>query len=573
VRGARGFIPIAFVLAAPALSAATFVVTTTADSGPGSLRQAITDANGSPGSSVTFSIGTGTQRIRPLTELPALNSGTIDGTTQPGYSGSPLIEIDGSLLPSFTVGLSAGNGVVRALVINHCARGLVLGDSGSVIGSFIGTDATGQFARPNGVGIAILGPGVAIGGHLPTERNVISGNNYGIVVSHNGATIIGNFVGTNASGTGALPNQDGISVQYVANTVIAGNVLSGNTQYGIELFYANNSVVVGNQIGPSAFGQFFSSTQRGGVSAYQSTVAQIGGLISGEPNVIAYNWDVGIGVESGAKRVRISRNAIHSNGFGIDLDFVPNPFPPGPRTTPNDPGDPDIGGNLLQNFPILEAVQSAGGSTRIRGNLNSEPSAPYRIEFFSNTACHESGYGEGATYLGSMDVVTDGGGDAAFDVTFPVMVQPSAAVTATATDQFGDTSEFSACQPVGLYFYTVEPCRLIDTRDPTGPDGSPALQPLARRDFALAGRCSIPATATSLSVNISVTEPTSPGHLTLHPSDADPPIASSINFAAGQTRSNNATLKLSANGSGSIAVENGSSGTVHFVLDVTGYFQ
>ncbi len=75
------------------LAAATFTVTNTNDSGPGSLRQAILAANANPGSTVAFSIGSGVRTIRPLSTLE-LTSGTIaDGTTQPGYSGTPLIEI------------------------------------------------------------------------------------------------------------------------------------------------------------------------------------------------------------------------------------------------------------------------------------------------------------------------------------------------------------------------------------------------------------------------------------------------------------------------------------------------
>lgn len=573
MRSVRSVVLLTLALVGSPLLAATFVVTSTADSGSGSLRQAILDANGELGSSITFAIGTGTQRIRPLSELPALNSGTIDGTTQPGYAGSPLIEIDGSLLPAFTSGLNAGNGVVRALVINRCGRGLRLGQLGSVTGSFIGTDVTGSLARPNGVGILINGPGVLIGGNLPADRNVMSGNGYGIVVSAPGASIIGNLIGTNAAGTAAVSNQNGISVEYVSGVTIVGNVLSGNTQYGIDLFYATDSVVVGNLIGPSAFGLPFPSAQRGGIQAYQSTVAQIGGLAFGEPNVIAYNVDIGIGVESGSKRIRISGNSIHSNGFGIDLDFQLNPFPAGPRTTPNDLGDPDIGGNLLQNFPVLESVRSAGGSTLIRGKLNSSPNEPFRIEFFSNAACHTSGFGEGRTYIGFANVVTDSADDAAFEIVLPVVLQPSEVVTATATDQFGDSSEFSACEPVGLRFFTVEPCRVLDTRDPDGAYGGPAVPALGRRDFAVAGRCSIPATARSVSVNVTVTQPAASGHLTIHSSDTGPPLTSTINFGTGQTRANNAILRLSTDGSGAIAIENGSPGTVHVILDATGYFE
>ncbi|HZF13949.1 MAG TPA: hypothetical protein VFE33_34585 [Thermoanaerobaculia bacterium] len=125
----------------------------------------------------------------------------------------------------------------------------------------------------------------------------------------------------------------------------------------------------------------------------------------------------------------------------------------------------------------------------------------------------------------------------------------------------------------GLAFYSITPCRLIDTRNPQGPAGGPALQAGATRTFALAGQCGIPASARSLSVNLTVTQPAAAGYLSLFPADQSIPVASVINFSAGQIRSNNATLPLSGEGSGSLAVTDSSAGTVHFILDVNGYYQ
>ena len=123
-------------------------------------------------------------------------------------------------------------------------------------------------------------------------------------------------------------------------------------------------------------------------------------------------------------------------------------------------------------------------------------------------------------------------------------------------------------------FYTLAPCRLVDTRNPAGPYGGPALQPSASRDFdvALSG-CGVPGTARSVSVNIAVTAPTQPGYLTAWPQGAPQPLASSINFAAGQTRANNEVLPIAPNGKGSFSVFAGTTGTVHMIVDVNGYFQ
>jgi hypothetical protein len=113
---------------------------------------------------------------------------------------------------------------------------------------------------------------------------------------------------------------------------------------------------------------------------------------------------------------------------------------------------------------------------------------------------------------------------------------------------------------------------VIDTRDPAGPWGGPALAAGATRAFPMAGRCAIPVEADAVAVNVIVTQPTSSGFLTLYPLGVTAPLASTINYGPGQTRANNAIVAL---GSGdSIAVDSGqSSGTTHFLLDVVGYFR
>jgi hypothetical protein len=127
----------------------------------------------------------------------------------------------------------------------------------------------------------------------------------------------------------------------------------------------------------------------------------------------------------------------------------------------------------------------------------------------------------------------------------------------------------------GLAFHTVTPCRMVDTRNAVGPLGGPALQPGGARVFVLTGLCGVPATAKSLSVNLTVTQPAALGFLSLLPGDDKllAPGTSAINFAAGQTRANNAVPLLAYDGSGSLKVINGGSGSVHFILDVNGYFE
>ena len=110
-------------------------------------------------------------------------------------------------------------------------------------------------------------------------------------------------------------------------------------------------------------------------------------------------------------------------------------------------------------------------------------------------------------------------------------------------------------------FFTVTPCRLVDTRNAAGPSGGPALTPGAIRSFPVTGGvCGIPSTAIAVSVNLTVTQPAAQGYLILYPGDAaGPPLASNINFTPGLTRANNAIVLLATNG-GTINVKNGSAG-------------
>lgn len=127
--------------------------------------------------------------------------------------------------------------------------------------------------------------------------------------------------------------------------------------------------------------------------------------------------------------------------------------------------------------------------------------------------------------------------------------------------------------PNNTKFYTLTPCRLLDTRSAAGPLGGPALMGGASRTFTIANVCAIPPTAKAVSVNATVTEPTAQGHLTLYPGGTGLPVASTINYRAGQTRANNAIVPLGTNGTVSVFCGLPAGNTTHFLLDVNGYFQ
>jgi hypothetical protein len=124
-----------------------------------------------------------------------------------------------------------------------------------------------------------------------------------------------------------------------------------------------------------------------------------------------------------------------------------------------------------------------------------------------------------------------------------------------------------------LDFYTVTPCRLVDTRNANGPLGGPALAPaVSQRTFTFAGVCGVPADAKAVSLNVTVTQPVAFGYLRLFPADQTlAPVASAINFGLGQTLANNMILALDA--TGAVKVQNDAPGTVHLILDVNGYFK
>jgi hypothetical protein len=125
--------------------------------------------------------------------------------------------------------------------------------------------------------------------------------------------------------------------------------------------------------------------------------------------------------------------------------------------------------------------------------------------------------------------------------------------------------------PVASSYYPVTPCRLLDTRGAAGPLGAPALPAFGQRIVTLTGACGVPAGATALSVNVTVTQTLGAGSLRFFPGDSVPGTATTITFGPGATRANNAHVKLAADGSAGIASD--APGAVHVIVDVSGYYR
>jgi len=339
----------------------------------------------------------------------------------------------------------------------------ITGASGNLIqGNLIGTDVTGTAPLGNNEdGVFIRAVNNTIGGPTAGARNVISGNNgTGVRIcgyDASGNLVQGNFIGTDITGTTALSNGlHGVDIYGAPDNTVggvaagAGNVISANKGVGVRIgskgATAKENLVQGNFIGTDITGIADLGNTLGGVLIYRGPKNIIGGTMAGASNTIAYNGGDGISLTEWEGQgyfsidIRILSNSIFANaGLGIDLG--------GDGVTPNDTGDADMGANNLQNFPVLNSATSGSGTT-IEGTLNSTPNTKFRLEFFANTECDPSGYGEGETFLGFTNVTTDDSGNVAFTVTFPDTVPGGHFITATATDPDGNTSEFSACLQV-----------------------------------------------------------------------------------------------------------------------------
>jgi hypothetical protein len=352
-----------FGLALSTAPAANFTVTNTNDSGPGSLRQTILDANAEPhwlSNTITFNIpGAGVQTIIPASGLPIIWSPTfIDGTTQPGFAGKPLIELNGGRAGNSS-GLSIGTSTcgVRGLIINRFAGyGISVdgnnpgGEAVMIEGNFIGTDSSGTMAQPNSNGgISIISDFtiVIVGGTNAAARNVIAD---GIYITHRltgilvyWAIIQGNYIGTDWTGTkGISQGGPGVVVNDVGGNQIggiepgAGNVISGHRGTGtlgsgivLSGVNAEGNWIQGNFIGLDANGLTVTGTlddpaagnQGYGIFIIDAPQTWIGGMDTAA-NIISGN-QAGIEISG----TNSSGGAISGNFIGTDasgLHPIPN---------------------------------------------------------------------------------------------------------------------------------------------------------------------------------------------------------------------------------------------------------
>ena len=388
----------------------TFTVTNTNDSGAGSLRQAIIDANASAGADlIDFNIsGTGSHTISLASILPNVTEQvTIDATTDDSYAANgnaPAIILDGEGLvgSGFTFESTSDSSVVQGLVIRDFAgNGITLwggADDITIQGNYLGSfDETGNNAgdseQISGYGVYVGGANATIGGTTAATRNVLSGNYSGIALdggATTGATVIGNYIGTNAAGDSVIGNY--------ANGILISNSAANNT---------------------------------------------IGGTSAGEGNVIAYSGfsdpanGAGVSVRGTTGNTIVGNSIFGNAGLGIDLSTTGDD-----GVTPNDAGDGDSGGNNLQNWAILDSASIADdGTFSFQLDTSTLTAGPYQVDFYASTD-RDGGHVEGERFLGSWSGITSGGVET--DTLSGITLAPGEYITTVTTQVFNaDSSEFS----------------------------------------------------------------------------------------------------------------------------------
>ncbi|MEO8959710.1 MAG: right-handed parallel beta-helix repeat-containing protein [Rudaea sp.] len=447
-----------FMIAATAVQATTFTVTNTYDSGAGSLRQALLDANAMQVTdgmacaphTIQFAIaGAGVHTIQPISPLPPLQIPvTLDGYSQPGTSMNTLsegdnaklaIELDGSLAgmsdglaiaPHGSLVCGGSSSLIRGLVINRFAGAAIaaVGDfcplsggcgSGnvSIYGNFLGTDASGMLARGNGTGVVfgqnttqnVVGDQIyGYGGSqyaVEQTRNIISGNVLdGIYLASTNPDAItslnhhirNNYIGVDATGTVALPNgRNGVFADAGSTaTVVEENLISGNLGDGVVV--ADNIAGIGS-VRNNGIGVGVGNVALGNLGNGVRVSGASRGLTVGGQYPLSIFFDQPSIANNAGAGVMIEDSALVDAGGGIanNAGLAIDLAPGG--ANPNDDQDADIGANELLNHPLISAAipDPVTGGGRILGTLNSNPGITVEIRFYLSDACDPSGIGGG----------------------------------------------------------------------------------------------------------------------------------------------------------------------------------
>lgn len=299
----------------------TWLVTYEANSGANTLRTAIDNANNDTASTrryIAFDLTDATIYLATSLQLVTRTT-TIDGSSQTGYNGTPLVTIHGAGVTPTVDGINlfnAANCEIRGFRFGNLARAIIVGngaDYATIAANHIGVNA------PNLTGIQIQGANYAtVGGTTDADRNVVSGNTTGISIHTTLYTSVHkNYVGTDATGMTSVPNFNGITIENNSYATIGGigtgNVISGNDNDGINVSDANDTVILANLIGVAADGTTALGNDGDGIDA--TNMVTIGSLGAG--NVIANNGGTGVRASGGYTSIRY--NSIFANGSNLSM--------------------------------------------------------------------------------------------------------------------------------------------------------------------------------------------------------------------------------------------------------------
>ena len=459
----------------------------------GSLRDAITQSNTNGNiSTINFAIpntvGSGCPHVIALgTMLPPITSPIIiNGYTQPGSAQNQdqdafaatlcvLIKpVSGTLGTGFRVSSgSAGASLnLRGIGMGGFSQAVLLldGKNHLIAGNQFGGSVAGVSlpgASLNAISIGVnAGGSLVVGGSSVADRNVIVGAGSGINVNSTVVStpdqcqFINNLIGLGPDGISIVANDFGINLAGSGCSAIANRV-AGNTIYGIWVNGSSNNVVQRNQVGIDAAGN---DAENGSAIVVTGSNNAIGTTASGAVfgaylgNTIHYIGSSGVLVSSGSGNVVRSNQIFNTglfNGSGLDIDLGAT------GSTANDTNDVDSGANLLQNFPLVRGLAfttaPVPGATfvpaTIAAKFNGGP-GNIRVDAYFSNGCSSAGRGGAQVYLGSVTtgiLLVDNDVSFTMPATLP-NVQLDAAVSLTATDYNGNTSEIGTCYPIDRIF-------------------------------------------------------------------------------------------------------------------------
>ena len=516
-------------------------ITATVPSGATTGTVSVTTPGGTGTSAGTFTvIPAPTVTSFTPTSGPIGTSVSITGTN---LTGATAVRFNGTAAVSFTVNTATS---ITATVPSGATTGTVSvttpGGTGTSAGSFtvVPAPTVTSFTPTSGP----VGTSVAITGTNFTGATAVRFNGTSAVAfTVNSATSITATVPSGATtGTVSVTTPGGTGTSAVSFTVVPAPTVTSFTPTSGPVG-ASVAVTGTNFTGASAL-------RFNGTSAVAFTVNSATSITATVPagattGAISVTTPSGTGTSAGSFTV---------TGLA-DLAITAT----GPSTAIR-------GGSLVYTTTVTNNGPSPGPSVQV-----ALPTPP-GLTFVSNAGACTAPF---PCSLGTMA----SGAQQTISTTFEVPVDHAPApidvspVVTSATSDPNPANNTTTVRTVFGTFFTLVPCRVADTRDASSLNGPPALGPGGDRTLLLAGTCGIPAGATALAVNVTVTGATASGNVRLFPADIEMPLVSTINYVAGLTRANNAIVGASADGQVAITAHNASSGEVHLILDVTGYFE